>query len=119
VVRYAAAANTCYRFTADHAASNNVDISRIVAGARVTVVAFTQAWSDGDTWRFDVTGPSNAASLRLFLNGTMIQQATDTSSIASGTPGIFFGDNVDITSWSADTWSGGTVNTENVAWFTA
>ena len=106
-LRYAIGANTGYRFSTDHASSNNVDISRVLAGVRTTVVAFTQAWTNGSTFKFAVDGQATAARLRIWLDGSLIQEVTDSSSIASGYPGLFFGDNVSVSSWSADDWSAG------------
>ena len=119
-VRMAAGAITNYRFSTDHAAATNCNISRFVAGVRTTVVDFTQAWSDGDEWELWVEGPATAARLRTFLNGVQKSDTTDNSSIAAGFPGIGVSGNATITSWSIDDWSGGDFNaTPSVAWWTA
>lgn len=104
-VRYALAANTNYRLSLDHAASTNCNISRFLAGVRTTVLDFTQAWADGDTWMLGVDGPAAAARLRVFLNGVLIQSVTDNSSLASGYTGIGISDS-SVTA-TIDDWSGG------------
>jgi len=99
--------DTCYRFSTDHAASTNCNVSRFITGNRTTIVDFTQAWSDGDIWELRVSGPASAARLQTFLNGVQKSDTTDNSSLVSGSPGIGVSGNSTITSWSVDTWEGG------------
>lgn len=117
-VRLAAGVD-CYRFSTDHAASNNCNVSRFVASSRTTIVDFTQAWNDGDEWMLQVEGPATAARVRVFLNGVQKSDDTDNSSIASGSPGIGISGSATITSWSLDDWSGGDLEGTTVAWLTA
>src|SRR5882762_5469999 len=54
--RQASGANTKYRLVVDHAATNNVTLSKFVAGVHTTLTGFplTQAWTDGGLWELDV-----------------------------------------------------------------
>jgi hypothetical protein len=108
-VRHAFAANTSYRISVDHAASNNCNISRFLAGTRTTLLDFTQAWTDGAEWKIAVDGPASAARIRIYLNGTLLQTVTDNSSIASGYPGIGVSDSEDVTNVVIDDWHAGEV----------
>lgn len=89
-VRGASAAVTGYRLATDHAATNNFELGRFIAGAFTSLAVFTRAWTDGDTFELRVTGPATAARLEVFHNGTSVQVFTDNSSIASGSPGIAY-----------------------------
>lgn len=103
-VRAASGANTYYRLEVDHAASNNVTLSKNVATVFTTVAGFpvTQAWSDGDTWELRVSG----MLLSVYLNGSLIASGTDASSpIVSGSPGIGYS-SVE-TAASINDWEGG------------
>lgn len=101
--------NSCYRFSTDHAASTNCNISRFNSDSRATVLDFTQAWTDGDVWELRVEGSASAARLGVFLNGAQVAGVTDNDTIASGSPGIGVSNNVLISSWSIDDWSGGDI----------
>ncbi len=106
-VRYSSSSTTFYRFSTDHAGATNCNISRFLAGARTTIVDFTQAWTDRDIWEFRVEGPAGSARLRTFLNGVQISDTTDNSSLSSGTPGAGVSGSA-LETWSVDNWSGGT-----------
>jgi hypothetical protein len=103
-LRHAAAAKTYYRFALDHAASNNMCIDRFVAGAHAILVTWTQTFTDGDTFEYTVTGPQTASVLTVYRNGTQVQQFTDNSTIASGTPGLSF--STSETAATVDDWVG-------------
>lgn len=95
---------TLYRLVIDHAASNNIDISRFNAGANSPLKQVTQAWTDGDTWRFEITG----FVLSVYRNGALVTTFDDSASgskIASGSVGISYSSTE--TSASLDNWSGG------------
>jgi len=47
-VRCASAARTYYRLVIDHAATNNAEIARFVAGTYTSLVRWTQAFTNGD-----------------------------------------------------------------------
>lgn len=103
LVRWSAAATTGYRLVATHAATNNIELSRFIAGAFTVLVGFTQAWTDGDTWELRVIGPATAAVLGMYVNGTLVRTFTDNSSIASGFPGIAYSStaaNATIDDWT-------------------
>lgn len=99
-VRGTTAATTYYRAVTDHAASNNVSISKMVNGVYTNLALVTSSWTDGSTWELDAQG----TSLTFKRAGSTILTATD-ASIASGKPGIILSSNV--TSASLDNWEGG------------
>lgn len=104
-VRHAPAARTYYRLICDHAASNNIAIHRMLAGAQTVLVQFTRSWTDGATWELQVSGPASAALLEVFHNGTSVQSFTDNSSLASGIPGLSY--STASISGTVDDWEGG------------
>lgn len=89
-LRHSTSARTYYRLICDHGGSNNVQLSRLVAGAATVITTFTQAWTDGDLWAYEVTGASSGATLRVFRNGALVNTSTDTSGTvpAAGFPSI-------------------------------
>lgn len=99
-VRGSTTATTYYRAVADHAASGNVSIAKMVAGAHTTLATTTSSWTDGATWELDV----QSTTLTFKRAGSTIATTTD-ASIASGKPGIALSSNV--TSASLDNWEGG------------
>lgn len=97
-----------YRFVTDHAASLNCDIRRYDATTSTSLSNFTQAWTDGDTWQFTAEGSPGSIVLTAYLNGSQVQQITDTdgtNGIASGYPGLAFSST--DTGPQADNWDGG------------
>jgi len=106
VVRASAAARTYYNFVIDHASpGNNFHFDRFIAGSPTTLLAGVQAFTDGDRFTFRVSGPPGAALLELLRNGTLVQSFTDSSSLASGSPGIYFSSSE--TAATIDDWEGG------------
>lgn len=99
-VRGTTAATTYYRAVADHAASSNVSIAKMVAAVHTTLTSGTFTWTDGATWELRVQG----TTLTFICNGTTVLTTTD-SAIASGKPGIALSSNV--TAASIDNWEGG------------
>lgn len=105
----AAAGKTYYRLVIDHAAGNNVELARFVAGA------FTQLWIraangfvNGDLLRLEVRTVGADAVLKALLNGVAIgADFTDTSPIASGAAGLSYSGGE--TAASADDWEGGSL----------
>ena len=93
---------TYYRLVIDHASSNNIELSRIVGGAFTQLWLRTQAFTNGDTLRLEVSGSTLTAK----LNGTAIGTTyTDASPIASGRAGIAFSSSE--TAATLDDWEGG------------
>jgi len=101
VVRQSAAAHTHYRLATDHAATNNVSISKHVAAAYTNIAQFTQAWTDGDTWELRVQGTTISA----WRNGVQVGTNQVDTSITSGSPGI--GWSTPGNSMTIDDWEGG------------
>lgn len=101
MVRVATGAATFYRFVTDHAASNNCTLSRFNGGVSTTLVQFTQAWTDGNLWEFQVRGPT----LIVLLEGSVVQVFNDTAPLLSGSPGL--GLSTTVTSAAIDNWVGG------------
>lgn len=99
-VRGTTAATTYYRAVADHGATNNVGITKMVSGVYTNLALVTSSWTDGATWELDVQG----TSLTFKRAGSTILTATD-SAIVSGKPGIVL--STHVTSASLDNWEGG------------
>lgn len=99
-VRGTTAATTYYRAVADHGATNNVGISKLVAGVYSNLALTSSSWTDGATWELDVQG----TTLTFKRAGSTILTTTD-ASIASGKPGIEL--STVVTSASLDNWEGG------------
>jgi hypothetical protein len=102
-VRQASGANTQYRVVVDHAAANNVDLQKVVAGSYSSVAGYprTQAWADGDTWELRAQG----TTLSVWLNGVQVGADATDNGIASGSAGIAFSSTE--TSASIEDWEGG------------
>jgi len=102
-VRQASGARTCYQLEVDHAATLNVCISKVVAGAFTSLTGFpvTQAWTDGDTWEIRAVG----TTLKVFRNGVQVGPTATDNAIASGSAGIGYS-SVE-TSCTIDDWEGG------------
>lgn len=100
--RQAAAANTCYRLVASHAASNNIELGKFVTGTFTGIWTRTQAFTDGDILRLEVQG----TTLRAYFNGAQIGADTTDSSIASGNAGIAYSSATSATTL-LDDWEGG------------
>jgi hypothetical protein len=111
LVRHASAADTTYLLAVDHAATNNVVISKVIASVFTNLTGFpvTQAWTDGDTWEIDVVGTTISIYLTPASTGVRAQigsSVTD-SAITSGSPG--FGYSSVSTATTIDDWEGGSV----------
>lgn len=110
--------NTCYRLAVSHAASNNCEVARFLAGAFTSLALFTRAFTDGDEWTFRVSGPASAAFLEVLHLGIVVSSLTDNSSLASGYVGV--GHSSSSTSASIDNWEGGDYSTgAAMGWITA
>lgn len=99
-LRHAVGAQTYYRFNADHAASNNVQLARFDAGGFAQLWLRTQAWTDGDIWQFEVQG----FALRVFVNGVEVGADftdVDANKIASGSPGLAYSSTAAAASFDA------------------
>jgi hypothetical protein len=103
-VRQASGARTCYQLEVDHAATANVNVDKVVAGAFTSLTGFplTLAWTDGDTWELRAIG----TTISVYRNGVLVGSAVDSASpITSGNPGIGYSSTE--TSASIDNWEGG------------
>lgn len=99
-VRRATGAKTGYRFIADHAGSTNCELAKFVANTFTSLLTFTQAWTNGDTWELRVIG----STLTIWLNGSQIQSTTDSAVASGGFPGAAYSST--DTSASVDNWIG-------------
>lgn len=100
------ASPTQYRIVIDHGPANNVSITRYNTGTGSNLKQVTQTWSDGATWRVEITG----YVISVFLSGSLVTSFDDSASgskIASGKVGISFSSTE--TSASLDNWSGGDI----------
>lgn len=89
-----------YRLVADHAGGNNVEIAKFVSDSYTQLVAFTQAFTNGDTFRLEVNG----TTLEAFYLGGSLGTHTD-SSITTGQPGLVYSSTETAT--TLDLWQGG------------
>lgn len=94
----ASGTNNLYSAKVNKAATNNVALSKTVAGTYSGLWARTQAWTDGDVLRLEVTG----TSLVVKRNGVAIGAAHTDTSLTSGAPGLSFGQGTGLT---AATWN--------------
>lgn len=106
VVRGSTTANTHYRLTVNHGASNNVHLSSLVAGVYTLLLGWdvvTQAWVDGDIWELWVFGNT----LFVFRNGVQVGPTTTDASIATGIPGVGYSSTSSLTLSTVEDWEGG------------
>lgn len=95
-----AATRTEYRLIVDHAASNNVTLSKFISGAKTALTTFTSAFTNGDVWRLEVSG----SNITIKRNGSTVSTVTD-SSVTTGQPGITYSSTV--SGATIDDWAGG------------
>lgn len=110
VVRAVTTGPSYYRAVLDHAASNNVEVGRMVSGTYTVLTNRTTTWVDGDVLRLEVTGTGASRVLKIFRNGTQLgADIADASGgiDAANRPGLGFSSSV--TSASADDWEGGSM----------
>src|SRR5690242_11171898 len=109
VVRSASAADTYYRTVVNHAGgtpsgTNNITLSKIVAGGSTTIWTRSVSFTDGDTIRLEAQG----TTLRVFINGSQVGADATDSAISTGNPGICMSTNV--TSASIDDFEAGSLS---------
>jgi len=92
-----------YRAVIDHAASNNVEVARVVSSSYTALGQRTTAFTDGDTLRLEVSG----TTLTVKLNGSQLGATFSDSNISSGSAGIFFSSVETSATW--DDFEGGDV----------
>lgn len=95
------AASSRYRLVADHAASNNVELSKFIAGAYTLLADYTQSFADGAKIRLEADG----TSLTSILAGVTLGTVTDASLTTQTKVGLAYSSSV--ISYSIDDWSGG------------
>lgn len=82
--RMATGSSTFYRLVMDHGASNNLELSKIVAGGFTSIKQITTgAWTDGSMLRITLCG----SVIRIYLNGNQLGSDIFDSAIASGPNG--------------------------------
>lgn len=99
----ASGTNNGYIVNFNKAASNNVSLIKYVAGTPTIVWIRTQAWTNGDTVRFEVVG----TTLRVFRQGVQIGADATDSSLTSGRPGLTYFSEAGMSAISIDNWEGG------------
>ena len=101
-VRAASAARTYYRCVMnDSGSSNNLGISKQVAGSYTNLGFRSQAFAANGILYFSVVG----TTITVKWNGTQVGATFTDSSIASGSPGVSLSSN--MTSVILDDWEGG------------
>lgn len=94
-----------YRVTLDHAATNNVQLQCFNAGTPRTLQTVTQAWTNGDTIRLEITGYVLSVKINGAAAFTTFDDSASGSKLASGQPGI--SNSTNDTSPSFNDWAGG------------
>lgn len=86
-LRMSSGARTYYRLVIDHAASNNVELCKFVAGTFTSIwIRTSGTWSNGAMLRLEAEG----TTLRAYLDGIQIGANVTDASIASGDTGIAY-----------------------------
>ena len=92
-VRAASNAKTYYRLACQKT-SPAVELSRFNAGTYTFLATRTVTWSDGDTFRVEVSGTGSTVTLKIFRNGSQlgadISDSDGNRITAAGSPGIAF-----------------------------
>jgi len=92
-----------YAVHVDHAASNNVEISKRVAGTFTHLAYFTTTWVDGDVVKLSAVG----TTIAVYQNGSLLGSTTD-ASVSSGSAGVTYSSTA--TAAIIDNWEGGSVS---------
>lgn len=92
-----------YRAIVSNAATNNVEVARVDAGAANVLAQRTAAWTSGDILRLEVSG----STLRVLRNGVQLGADITDSTYASGSAGIAYENT--LTAGALDNWSGGSL----------
>jgi hypothetical protein len=92
-----------YAVHVDHASSNNVEISKRVAGTFTHLAYFTTTWVDGDVVKLTAVG----TTIAVYQNGSLLGSTTD-ASVSSGSAGISYSSTA--TAGIIDDWEGGSVS---------
>ena len=95
------AAANYYRLVADHAATNNIELAKRVAGVYTQLWLRTQSFSNGATIYLESQGATHIAK----LNGTAIGASHSDSSLSTGKPGVVYSSFTNLA--NLDNWEGG------------
>lgn len=101
-IRISTSDATFYRCVVCNKATNNVSISKWLAGTHTLLGQFTQAWTSGDVLKFEATG----STLKVYRNNVRVGTDITDSSIATGNPGVAY--STTLSAGTIDNWSGGT-----------
>jgi len=104
-VRCASAARTYYRLVIDHAATNNAEIARFVAGTYTSLVRWTQAFTNGDQFTIAI---ENQVLYVYDKTLTQVKTYDDTGGGGPTTGSVGLSYSSVETSALLDNWSGGT-----------
>lgn len=107
-VRCSTSATTFYRAVWNGAATNNITLTKAVAGSYTLIWTRTATISAGSVLRIEAQG----TAIRVFVNGTQVGASTTDSSITSGSAGVQYSSA--ITTASLDDWEGGDFSASNV-----
>lgn len=105
-----------YRIILNAAGANNLTVDKFVAGVNGPVTTRTQAFSNGDVLKAQISG----TTLKLFKNGVQIGADITDSDIATGSPGVSYSST--ITSGALNLWEGGDLTSPvdtGLAWIRA
>lgn len=102
-LRMSVGVRTFYRFVVNAAATNNVGISKFVAGVYTNLGFRTGVWANDDILRGEVNG----STLKVFQNAVQLGADITDSAIATGRPGVC--SSTTLTSGSLTNWSAGSL----------
>ena len=100
-VRNAAGAATYYRVVMDHAATNNAELGKKVAGAYTALVTWTKTFAHGDQFTLLADG----SFIQVYDKNMMLVASVWDNAVTSGSPGLTL--STAVTSASVDDWEGG------------
>ena len=100
-VRMSAVARTYYRAVVNAAATNNIEVGKVVAGTFTSLGFRSATWVSGDVLKMQIVG----TTIKIFQNGTQLGADITDSSIASGRAGISYSSQA--VTGSLEDWEGG------------
>ena len=110
-LRMSSSANTWYRITVSHTSGGTaaISIGRFLASAFTQRGTRDTTWTDGDTFRAEITGQGASTVIKVFKNGVQVgtDLTDDASAINSGRVGIGHGSLNLGTRADLDNWEGG------------
>lgn len=97
LLRCSTSARTHYRIVAQHAASNNIEVSKRIAGTYTQLGYVTKSWTNGDTLKVVLIG----WVFYVYINGVLGGTVTDSTQAIASNPnaGIVVSSSVTSPTW--------------------